>query len=139
MQPAMTMYFPTTGYYSYTAASGTYPHENSVPMEYYLPPAGIRVIAQHHQTPSSSGSDHRHGPFTHPSVNYLSHYPQWNNTLCYNGPTYYVAPTMYSSFPLPLRADTTGSMAHVVSIPSPDLTYSTMERTTASEHEQGTQ
>lgn len=141
MQPAVTMYFPTTGYYSYTT-SGTYPFENSVPMEYYLPPAGIRVIAPHHQIPSSSGSDRRHNCFTRPPpMNHLPHHPQWNNALCYNGPTYYVAPTMYTSFPLPLGTNTTGNMTHVVSIPSPDLPYSTMENAPANEHvlHEGTQ
>lgn len=132
MQPAVTMYFPTTGYYSYTA-SGTYPLENSVPMEYYLPPAGIRVIAPHHQIPSSSGSDRRHSCFPHPPMNH-SHYPQWSNAFCYNGPTFYMAPTMYTSFPLPLGTDATGNMTHIVSIPSSDLPYSTMEKTPTNEH-----
>ncbi|KAI7876058.1 RNA-binding domain-containing protein [Lichtheimia hyalospora FSU 10163] len=63
IQPAVAMYFPTAGYYNYTA-SGTYLHEKPMPMDYYLPP-GIRVISQH-PISSSSGPGRRHNHFTHP-------------------------------------------------------------------------
>ena len=106
-----------------------------MPMDYYLPP-GIRVIAQH-PISSSSGPGPRHNRFTHPHpVRHLSHYPQWNNALCYNGPTYYVAPAMYTTFPLPLGANTAENIGHAIPIPSPDLPYSTMKTGSANEHEQ---